>query len=296
MPRSNTATRMLPHPAIEDGNFSFPYGDYKVSHKPSENSSTEVILHHELEGEGTRFIQKLIEEDKAEFACLVSVPKTGYRQLHMSKTSEQKINWDLSVAGEPPQLEPVILYVDGNLQNGTWTEEHGVAELWLNQAIYIPKGARLARHRTLRPSSEIRHLLRAKCDDSMRQGTFTVSPNSNEGFYFSLIAAEDIYKFIQNPQGNSALRGSIVTHAVGECFHILKTDYGASDEGEDEGNKWERHPNLVALSKWLENEGLDRHWEDKGIVHHWSEDGFDAVRVATELYPIDSSTLEEDNE
>ena len=292
MPRFNTETRMLPHPVIEDGNFSFPQGDYQVSHKPSAESSTEVILTHKLEG--APFIQKLIEERRAEFACLVSVPKTGYRKLHTSKDSEQRIGWDLDIAGEPPWLWPIILYVDGNLQNGTWGKEDGVADIWLNQGIYIPKGARLARHRYLRPSSEIRHLLRAECGDSnMSPGTFTVSASSNDGFYFRLVAAEDIYKFIQNPQGQSALRGSIITHAVSECFHILKTNHGTSEEGV---NEWEQHSNLVALSKWLEDEGLDRNWEDKGIVSHWSEDNFDALRVATELYPIDSSTLEEDDE
>ena len=293
MPRFNTETRMLPHPAVEDGNFSFPQGDYQVSHEPSAESITEVILYHKLEG--APFIQKMIEEGRAEFACLVSVPKTGYRKLHTSKDSEQRISWDLDIAGEPPWLGPIILYIDGNLRNGTWVEADGVADIWLNQGVYIPKGARLARHRYLRPSSEIRHLLRAECDDSdsMKPGTFTVSANSNDGFYFRLVAAEDIYKFIQNPQGNSALRRSIITNAVSECFHILKTDYGTSEEGI---NEWEQHPNLVALSKWLEGEGLDRHWEDKKIIHHWSEDGFDAIRIATELYPVDISTTAEENE
>ena len=286
MPRSNTSARMLPHPAIEDGNRSFPQGDYWVRREPSGNSDTGVILHHKLEG--APFIQKLIEEGKAKFACLVSVPKTGYRKLDISENSEQKISWNSDIVGEPPWLGPCILYVGEDLEGGTWAQGDGVAESWLNQGIYIPKGARLAKGRYLRPSSEIGHtnMLHAKKDGTMKSGTFKVEPNSNDGFSFSLIASTDIYEFIHAPRGNLALRNSILTHAVSACFHILKTDYdapveddennGNEESGEGSNNQWKQFSNLVALSEWLENKG----------VLHWSDYGFDAVEVATKLYPI----------
>ena len=296
MPKSNTSSRMLTHPAIEDGNRSFPQGSYQVRHKPSVESSTEVILYHKLEG--APFIQSLIDRGDAKFACLVSVPKTGYRELRTSDNSEQKISWDLNVAGErAPFLGPCILYVGEDLKNGTWTEEDGVAEDWLNLEIDIPKGSRLAKYSYLRPSSEIQDLLTAEIDEDANPGTFTVlEVDSNDGFYFQLRAAKDIFAFIKNPQGNRVLERSIITHAVSECFHILKTDYGTSGEGI---NKWEEYPNLVALSERLENEGLDRDWENRGIAHHWSNNDFDPIKVATELYPIDpadSIILEEDDE
>ena len=283
MPKSNTSARMLPHPSIEDGNRSFPKGDYHVSHKLSENSRTEVVLNHKLEG--APFIQNLIEDGKAKFACLMSVPKIGYRELRISKNSEQKINWNSDIAGKrPPLLRPGILYVGEDLEDGTWTEEDGVAEIWLNQEIYIPKGARLAKGRYLRPKlGEL--LLRAKCYEEMKPGTFTVSVDTGDGFYFILKAARDVFEFIQ--RDDSALKHSIITHAVTACFHILKTGYNASDEyevkngieeGEEgSGKEWKHYPNLVALSELLKNRGID---------DHWSNDDFDAVKVATELYRI----------
>ena len=296
MPKSNTSARMLPHPAIEDGNRSFPRGDYRVNREPSGNTDTGVILYHKLEG--APFIQSLIDRGDAKFACLVSVPKTGYRKLDISESSKQEISWDSDIVGEPPWLGPCILYVGEDREGGTWTQEDGVAEIWLNQEIYIPKGARLAKGRYLRPSSEIGHtnMIHAKKDETMKPGTFRVEANSNEGFSFSLIAATNIYEFIHTPRGNLALRDSILTHAVSECFHILKTDYNApvedeennsnEEDGEGRNNEWKQFPNLVALSEWL---------GDKKVPH-WSDYGFDAVKVATDLYPIGIPALEEDDE
>ena len=260
---------MLPHPAIEDGNRSFPQGDYQVGHKPSGNSNTEIVLHHKLEG--APFIQSLIDQGDAEFACLMSVPKAGYRELRRSKSSEQKIDWNPDIAGKrPPELGPCILYVGEDLEGGTWVQEDGVAEIWVNQGIYIPRGARLAKGRNLRPKLE-ELLIRAKYSEKMEPGTFTVVADASDDFHFILRAAKDIFDFIQID--NSPLRDSIVTHAVSECFHILKTEYNASNESKE----WKHHPNLVALSELLKNRGIDG---------HWSEDGFDAATAATELYPI----------
>ena len=296
MPKSNTSARVLPHPAIEDGNFSFPQGDYYISLEPSKNSRTEIILHHKLEG--APFIQRLIDQGQAKFACMVSVSKTGYRRLHTSEDSNQKISWNPDIAGKHPLLRPGILYVGEDLKNGIWTEADGVAAIWLNRKINIPKGARLVRGRYLLPKFE--GLLKAECHEKMEPGTFTVRANVNDGFYFSLEAARDIFDFIQ--RDNSVLRDSIVIHAISACFKILQTEYSVSDEdegkgrdaeGEDEsGDEWGQYSNLVALSELLKNRR----------VPHWSEEGFDAVKVATKLYPIrlddssDGYVFEEDDE
>ena len=296
MLRSNTSARMLPHPAIDDGNRSFPQIDYHVRLEPSGNSSTGVVLHHELKN--APFIQSLIRQGTAKFACLVSAPRTGYRKLNISENSEQEISWDSDIVGEPPWLGPCILYVGKDFRGGTWAEKDGVAELWLNREVYIPKGARLVKGRYLRPSPAMKHtnMLYAKKDEAMKPGTFRVEANSNDGFFFSIVAATDIYEFINNPRGNLALRDSILTHAISACFQILKTDYDApvedeensgNEDGEEWSHKeWKQHQNLVALSEWLGNKGLP----------HWSDYGFDAVKVATELYPIVIPNPEEDDE
>ncbi len=275
MTKAAAAVRALPHPAIEDGNFSFPTGDYRVTTQLPDNTGTRVILQHTITG--APFIERLLVEGEARFACLVSVAKTGYRKLHIADATaaEQEVRWDLAVVGEPPMLGPLVLYVGTGLQH-TFTAQDGVAPAWQGQGIDVPKGVRLARRGYLRPVASIASLLSVQCAEGMPPGSFTVKANSNEGFYFSLEAATDVFRFLQNPQGEAALRASMLTHAVSQCFNILQKDYSKSAEDDGEDGGWEQHKNLLALADWLQDKGMQ----------HWSEDGFDAVRTATELYPM----------
>ena len=273
MSRSNSRVKALPYPAIEDGNFSFPDAVYEVVPRPSGNSATKVALRHELKG--AAFVEELIRNGEAQFACLLSVPKTGFRKLCMANSNEQEISWDLDIAGETPILGPVIVYV-GKRISRKLTEKDGVAGIWQNQEIDVPRGARLARGRYLRPANTMQQLLRVQCNMGMEKGGFTVKANSNDGFYFSLEAALDIFQFLQNPQGELALRKSILVHAVSQCLNILKSDYDASRE-DDETGQWEQYRNLKSLSDLLAEKNMG----------HWSDEDFDPVRVATGLYPIE---------
>lgn len=66
---------------------------------------------------------------------------------------------------------------------------------------------------------------------------------------------------------------------MSECFHILQDMNRKSEESEEqERDIWERpgYENLAALSHWMQEKNAP----------HWSEDGFDATRVATQLYRV----------
>lgn len=274
MSKANSRVKTLPYPAIEDGNFSFPNAVYEVEPKSYGSPATKVTLRHELTG--ARFIEKLIQKKKAQFACLLSVPKTGFRKLCVADSFEQEITWDLDVVGEPPILGPVIVYV-GDHMSHKLTEKDGVSAIWQNREIEIQKGARLAKGRYLHTSNTMQRLIRVKCVESMKKGRFTVKDNSNDGFYFSLEAAPDIFQFLQNPQGAVDLRTSILVHAVTQGLNILSKKY--------EDGSWEQLSNLKSLSNLLEDRGL-AHWNDG--------DDFDSARVATELYPIEVPRLEKE--
>ena len=280
MSKPSSTVRSLPYPALEDGNFSFPNGSYDVSTQLLGNSGTKVRLKHEISN--APFIDKLVNDGDAKCACLVSVPKTGYRKLYITDSRSQEIEWNLDIAGEPPMLRPVVLYI-GNEKAYTLNRRDGVAEVWQKQKISLYKGARLASGRYLRPSISIQSLLTVKQKEEMKAGSFTVVPNTNEGFYFTMYAASDIFNFVQNPQGNIELRGSILTHAVSQCFSILERDYGVEigDESEDQ---WSQHKNLVALAEWLDAQDMPK----------WFDDDFDPVCTATELYQIRIPEVNED--
>ena len=273
MPTPSSTVRSLPYPSLEDGNFSYPSGSYEVSAKVSERVDTKVTLHHQISD--APFIEGLIDKGEARFACLVAVPKTGYRKLCLSDDREQEVSWDMSVVGEPPILGPVVLYV-GESKSHEFSEVDGVASIWQGKTIELPKGARLAKGSYLRPSISIDSLLKVRLKDDLPDGTFTVTDNANKGFYFTMDAAPDLFRFVGNSMGRPELRDSILTHAVSQCFSILKSDYSFSEDDEESEDHWKQHKNLAALSDWLNTKDL----------LHWSDEGFDAVSVATHLYPI----------
>ena len=264
MAKAHSVVRSLPYPAVEVGNFSFSEGVYEVTAR--KKAMNRVALRHELRG--APFVENLVRKGEAKFACLVSVPKTGYRRMEMAEGPEQEIGWDLDVAGEPPILGPLVLYVGDDFHHRL-TARDGVAAIWHGRKVVIPRGARLARERYLRPSAAIQNLLKVRLDGDMAAGSFVVRENSNDGFYFMLEAAPDVFRFLQNSQGEERLRGSILTHAVSQCFNILQRDY-------EEDGQWEQHRNLVSLAEWLEGKG----------EKHWSDDDFDGALAATRIYSL----------
>ena len=273
MPKSGATSRPLRYPTIEDGNLAFPKGEYDASFQTT--GENEGILNHKLEG--APFIQRLINQGNAEFACLVFAPHMGYRELQRSgsKNPRQKINWDLEIVGKEqfPMLGPVILYV-GDDSNYKLTEEDGVAQSWQTKEIYIPRGARLAKRRYLHQSTTILQLLSFNPDKSMKRGSFTVNEHTQGSrFYFSLDAHPDIFNLLQL-EGNK-LRDSIITHAISGCFSLLLKGTNRSSNEDDE-ERWKQYPNLVALSDYLiKQTGKD-----------WNDPKFDPVKAATEIRPI----------
>ena len=137
MPRGGEIVRCLPYPVLEDGNLSYPKGDYEVDAKPQDDG-TSVIIHHAIQG--APFLDRILQQGKGKYGCLVSVPLTGYRKLHLSDEAYQQVSWDIRVVGEPPMLRPLILSVSEI--SCRLESEDGVAEAWQGQNVTFPRGAR----------------------------------------------------------------------------------------------------------------------------------------------------------
>ena len=178
----------------------------------------------------------------------------------------------MDVVGEPPMLRPLVVAVaEVSCVLGT---EDGVAEAWRGRELKIPRGARLALHPYLRPTSSLQHLLHVVKDEALPAGCFEVKPCEENGFYFKVHAASDLSPFLQNARGHPEHRSSVLTHVASRCLEILAREYGAAEDGED-GAKWESFSNLRALWDEFEKEGYPV----------WDEDDFAADKVATRWYP-----------
>ena len=262
--------RSLPYPAIEDGNLSYPNGEYVVKITP-QSDNVSVILIHAVKG--ANFIERVISEGKAKYGCLVAVPLVGYRRLCLSDNARQKLELDRGVIGEPPMLRPIIISVAEI--SCTLGPDDGVAKAWQGREIHIPRGARLALKNYSRPTSSLHHLLHVVNDQELPKGSFEVKPCTEEGFYFKVHVADDLFSFLQSASGHEAHRRSVLTHIASRCFEILVRDYGRQDEEREDSSKWESFRNLVALADELRKQELPI----------WNEDDFSADKVSTQLYP-----------
>ncbi len=269
MARVGELVRSLPYPTIEDGNLSFPEGEYRVEDTP-QRDGTSVALSHAIKG--AALLERLISEEQARYACLVSVPATGYRRLYLSDDARQRVEWDMGVVGEPPMLRPLV--VAASEISCVLGPDDGVAKAWQRRDIVIPKGARLALHPYLRPTASLQHLLHVVKDEVLPDGSFEVKPCEENGFYFKVHAASDLFPFLHNAGGHPDHRSSVLTHVASRCLEILAREYGATEEGED-GAKWESFSNLRALADEFEKKGYPV----------WGDDDFAADRVATRWYP-----------
>lgn len=269
MARAGQVLRSLPYPMLEDGNLSYPQGEYTVDVTPQTDGAS-VIIHHQVQG--APFLTQLLHQGQAKYGCLVAIPLTGYRKLHLSDDAHQHVQWDLAVVGEPPLLRPLIVATTEITRS--FAPGDGVAEVWQGRATKFPKGARLALRGYLRASSSLAELLEIHQDQELSAGSFEVEPCAEDGFYFKVSVAPDVFLFLQHAGGYEQHRGSIMTHIVSRCFEILQQSYSEGEDGE-EGAVWEQFSNLKALAQEL----------DKSKLRLWDQEGFAADKVATQLYP-----------
>ena len=269
MNSSSETVRCLPYPILESGSLSYHRGEYRVTALAGGDGRS-VTLRHEIQG--APLVDSLLREGRARYACLVSVPATGYRRLEQSDTAEQRVEWRLDVVGEPPMLRPLILAIEPI--QCILGEEHGLARAWHGVQLTIPIGARLALHEYLRTNSSIHNLVVLKNGPEMNDGTLKVQECTEDGFYFLVTCATDVFRFLQNPSGYPNHRLSILTHIVSRCFELLKGLDG-NPNGTETDVDWTSFRSLKALAAELRSKGLPC----------WDEEEFDPIKVSTQLYP-----------
>ena len=259
--------RAFPYPVLEDGNLSFSKGEYVLDIKfENDNSAT---INHRVEN--APLINFFLESGKAAYCCTVSIPKTGYRKLFKSDASNQKIEWEAEWVGEPPILRPFIVCLE-EIKH-TLQKKDGVHEMWSGQEITFQKGAKLAIGFDFRPKSSMESLLSFSNDKTLGPGQMRIETCSDQGFYFNVKVASDLYQFVNNPGGDDRNKHSrsIKIHAASSCFSILAKDH-SNTEGDE---SWQSHSNLLALAGEMENKNLKL----------WDDEGFRPEEAATNLYP-----------
>ncbi len=263
----NTEIRALPYPVLEPGNRSCPNGVYDARVSVLSDPNSARIIHHLS---GFPFLQNILDEHYARYSCLVAIPITGYRKLHLTEYSEQTVAWEKEFCGEPPMLRPMIITIK-EIRH-TFQAEDGVAKLWQGRELNIPRGARLALGEYWGETSTVERLIEAVVNENLPSGSFEVRACIEQGFYFQVQTAPDLYRFFQNPGGHLKHQSSILTHISSQCLGVLAKRFGSQSDDEE---KWERYQNLNSLASLLRGKGLPL----------WEEEGFAPDMVATQIYP-----------
>lgn len=273
-----------PFPVLEEGNLSFLEASYNPIPKSS-NEECSLLLEHRIEN--ANFLQQLIEEQKAKFACLVSIPKTGYRRLEIfehSSNDVQMVRWEKRYLAEPPLIRPVLLATQ--MIKHIFCSTDGVANVWHGQSVDIPIGARLARGPYLRPVSSMAQLLTIRKDEDLKPTSIEVSESTEGGFKFIVKLGVQLYAFINAPPGNEdhMIWHNLHLHFISRCLEILHKDYGIKSDVDEQS--WEQYSNLKMLSEQLVQKELP----------HWTHDEFKPDRIATELYFIKIPNQDEEED
>ena len=280
MATKSDEVRAFPYPVLEEGNLSFPDGEYTPDFKKGDDGYSVYVRHivHRAP-----LIKRLVQDKQAVCCCTVSIPTTGYRRLHVAEEGafQQQIKWDPDQVSEPPFVRPLI--VCRKAIRHTLNQEDGVHEVWVGEKIELEKGTKIALAPTLRTKSSMQSLLLFERDDSLEKGQMRVVLCTEGGFYFKVKMVSDLCDFIQKPGGDERYlhRDSILAHAVSACFALLAKDY--AKDGEDEDG-WRSYPNLRALAADMEGKGLSR----------WHMDDFCPEQAATSMHPHRIPSSEED--
>ncbi len=264
------------HPVLESGSIAFPNGKYFVSFDRNGDAS-EFQITHQLEG--VPLLRRLIAEGKAQYACIVSSPRSAYREIHLSSKRCHTISCNAENLGEPPLFTPAILCVKES-RIILLSEKDGTHKIWDNQQITLKEGARLAVGNVVQLEASITQLLSLHADEKMEIGGFAVDIQS-EPFGFRANLHPDLHQFLR--LNKSKVHYHLMVHIVSVCLALLQREYsGAGDavnsDGDESGDNssWESHRSLKALADLLETKNLP----------HWTDESFRPEYVATRMYPL----------
>ena len=273
-------------PVMQDGNIDYVDGNSytvkSISLNPSNDGAR--LIRHKLSG--SNLIRKLIYDEAATFACVVSAPWCAYRSLRInSKTFsddqhemivEQAIDSESTHYASPSMFQPLII-ASKDLSGIKLSEEDGVNGLWVGDKIDIPKGAKIAYGPYFHAASLTQSILKIQVSNFLPKGCFEVNEVPEQGFYFQVNASPDLFEKLKNPGKSVKHRDSIYCFALSQALEILKEKY------EDE-DKWRDHINLRHLYKFLKNMGTST----------WDQEGFSPNQAVAKWVPHDIDRLEDD--
>ena len=253
-------------------------------------SAGEITVNHVLTGDS--IIDEFIKNQKAVFGCVVALPATMYRRVHVCTdivtepnrvTAEQKIDYKesgYSDSVERPQFMPIIIK-KGEDRIGSSEKNTGLGDLWKNKEIKFPAGGMVGSAGWWRIHRITRDIVSFQVDERMEQGKIKVVFDDKGGGRFLGIVDKSFLTFLKNPPNESAKH-----HVNSVCIHVLSQ--GLSNLASGEPDDWQSHPNLKALADSLIERNYPGWWEE--------DQDFKPELIATDITPYEFDRIENGEE
>ena len=258
----------FPFPVLSEASICYVDGvSYRAS--VSRKQDGDIIVQHRLDGDS--LVASLVNNGRAKFACIVSVPLTMFRKVYSldgegSAPTVQRIPCGEGDFSGTPMLRPVVVCTE-NIRPVPVADAHGLDPFYTGEQIRFPDGAIIADAgwQDFRGHGDI---LRIRKDDTLAPGTFKVTIADGDEFHFVVWAAPDLFRFLENPNGRGDYCLSIMTHAFSSGLAQLRSDPGQREN-------WRNYQSLQILHRDLEERGLKT----------WEDDDFSPELVATTIHP-----------
>ena len=258
--------RAFPWPVLEAGNMSFPNGNYTIICEDKEPGQS-FTLRHQVSG--APLLERWLDESKVAYICTVAAPRSMYRKIHKSDTTEQLITYQQRDLGESPMFTPMIVAREA-IEHKAADKTDGLNPVWNDIELTIPKSGRIAICSTFGFKAGMDGMLEFREDKSLSDGTFKVTEITGSEFKFKVDLAPNLHRYLRHRRNDPAGK-NIMVHIVSAAFGILQKDY-TDDDGEE---GWQSYRSLISLSEQLREKDIP----------HWTDERFRPEHAATTLYP-----------
>ena len=275
---ASLAPRIAGYPVMAPGGLDYTEEHvYEIEQVSDQDQPKDTIgVLHRVRGDN--LVSQLISQGKADFAITVVSPTCAYRNVELGAGTPERVNGGIqleqNIAIVTDQFRQPLMFQPAVIANSAGEQlkvnpSHGVDPLWIGVKIRLPVAAVVAVQPFLNAKSTVQSILRLKkaSPGSLNPGSFEVEAVTEEGFYFQVEVAEDLFNGLRNPVSFEH-RDSIYSMALAQGLDILRRDYGNRET-------WQEYQHLKLLFQMLKQRSLPT----------WEEDGFKPNQIAATFHP-----------
>lgn len=275
---SVTIPRFFPYPIMTSNGIDYAEEhSYETTQLDPVGGKNSVRIQHRVKGKN--FVSQLISDGQANFACTVVAPWCAYRRIVNATNSpsfeeeeillQQEIELETMDFTHPVMFQPAVI-TSCEIKRFEAKTSHGFDKLWIGEEIEVPKAAMIAIEPFWNARNVVQSILKVKRDEDgrLRPGSFEVTESAEQGFYFLVEVAPDLYEGLLRPGKSFRHQESIYCAALSQGLDILCRKY-------KDVETWNEHQNLRLLYSMLKEQN----------VQTWDEEDFKPNQAVAAFHP-----------